>query len=195
MKYETERVLNELLTYLDNADYIKAGDIPNIDLYMDQVTTFMENSLKTTKRHPEDKIMTKTMINNYAKNDLLPPPQKKKYNKEHLMLLIYIYYLKSILSISDIDKLLKPMREEYFGTKKDGVSTEDIYSATFSEIKKMLPRFKKEIESCVKLSDDFKKDLSSDSDYLDFLSLITMLSADIYIKKQLIERLIDMMPD
>ncbi len=194
MKYETEKVLQELLSYLDSADHIKVSDIPNIDLYMDQVTTFMESQLANTKRHDDDKIMTKTMINNYAKNDLLPPPQKKKYNKEHLMLLIYIYYLKSILSISDIDKLLKPMREEYFGTEKDGVTTGDIYTAVFSEIHNTLPRYKEEIEGYARLSEDIRQKLSSDSEYLDFLSLISMLSADVYIKKQLIERLIDMMP-
>ena len=59
---------------------VKPEDIPNIDLYMDQVTTFMDSQLATSKRHEDDKILTKTMINNYAKNDLLPPPEKKKYS-------------------------------------------------------------------------------------------------------------------
>ena len=147
MKYENEKILRELLSYLDSADYIRSGDIPNIDLYMDQVTTFMEDQLKSTKRHSDDKIMTKTMINNYAKNDLLPPPLKKKYNKEHMMLLIYIYYMKSFLSINDIDKLLKPLREDYYENRKNGLSTEDIYSASFEQIRKCFPRFKKDIES------------------------------------------------
>lgn len=195
MKYETEKILKELYSYLDTADYIRADDIPNIDLYMDQVTTFMESHLSSTKRHADDKIMTKTMINNYAKNDLLPPPEKKKYNKEHMMLLIFIYYLKNILSISDIDKLLKPLRDEYFGGKKSGVSIEDIYTATFTEAKKMDPRYKKEIDNYIRMSEDFSKNLSSETDYLDFFSLICLLSADVYVKKQLIERLIDMMPD
>ena len=44
-------------------DYIKPEEIPNIDLYMDQVTTFMEKNLSSTKRYEEDKILTKTMIN------------------------------------------------------------------------------------------------------------------------------------
>ena len=70
-------------------DYIHPVDIPNIDLYMDQVTTFMEEQLSSTKRYEDDKILTKTMINNYAKNNLLPPPNKKKYSKEHLLVLIF----------------------------------------------------------------------------------------------------------
>ena len=65
-------------------DYIRPEDVPEIDLYMDQITTFMESQLAVTKRTEEDKIMTKTMINNYTKNKLLPPPIKKKYTKDHL---------------------------------------------------------------------------------------------------------------
>ncbi len=73
----------------DRIDYVKSQDIPNIDLYMDQVTTFMDKNLRKSARYPEnDKVMTKTMINNYAKNDLLPPPIKKKYSKEHVLVLI-----------------------------------------------------------------------------------------------------------
>lgn len=86
--------------------------IPNIDLYMDQVTTFIESALSDCKRNKNDKILTKTMINNYAKAKIFPPPLKKKYTKNHIMLLIMIYHLKSILSISDISRLLKPVTEE-----------------------------------------------------------------------------------
>ena len=86
-------------------DIIEIEDIPNIDLYMDQVTTFMEKSLKCYKRSESDKILTKTMINNYAKAKIFPAPVKKKYSQTHLMLLIMIYHLKSILSIKDIGTL------------------------------------------------------------------------------------------
>ena len=79
MTIDTEDLLNSILDSLDRIEYIKPEDIPNIDLYMDQVTTFMDQRLRSTARHPgDDKVLTKTMINNYAKNDLLPPPVKKK---------------------------------------------------------------------------------------------------------------------
>ena len=83
MKTNEER-LRDLMAYLEHLSHVKAEDIPDIDLYMDQVTTFMETHLKDTRRHPEDKVLTKTMINNYAKNNLLPPPVKKKYSKDHI---------------------------------------------------------------------------------------------------------------
>ena len=97
MTIDNDDLLNSLLSSLDRVGYINPDDIPNIDLYMDQVTTFMSGRLRSTARYPEeDKILTKTMINNYAKNDLLPPPIKKKYSKEHVLLLIFIYYIIQI---------------------------------------------------------------------------------------------------
>ena len=80
MSLEHSEFLADMLHKLAKLDYIRPGEIPNIDLYMDQVTTFMDTHLEATKRNEEDKILTKTMINNYAKNNLLPPPVKKKYS-------------------------------------------------------------------------------------------------------------------
>ena len=114
MTINTQDMIGSILESISRIDYIKPEDIPNIDLYMDQVTTFMEEQLASSKRYPEDKILTKTMINNYAKNNLLPSPEKKRYSKEHLLLLIFIYYFKNILSINDIQTLLGPITEKYF---------------------------------------------------------------------------------
>lgn len=78
MTINIEDLLNSIQGSLDRIEYIKAEDIPDIDLYMDQVTTFIQSHLKNTTRDPaSDKILTKTMINNYAKNNLLPPPVKE----------------------------------------------------------------------------------------------------------------------
>ena len=81
MTIDEKDLLNSILSSLNRIDYIKPEDIPNIDLYMDQVTTFMDEQLEATRRYPEDKILTKTMINNYTKNNLLPPPDKKNIPK------------------------------------------------------------------------------------------------------------------
>jgi len=88
---------------------IPLESIPTIELYVDQVTTFMEKRLAPNKRYEDDKILTKTMINNYAKAKLFPSPTKKKYSKSHIILLILIYYLKSVLTINDICKLFAPI--------------------------------------------------------------------------------------
>ena len=83
--------LKKQIRELIKLGYIVPDDIPAIELYMDQVTTFMDKHLSQNKRRDEDKTLTKTMINNYTKNDVLPPPEKKRYTKEHIILLIYIY--------------------------------------------------------------------------------------------------------
>ena len=104
---------------MDAVDCVAPEDIPKIDLYMDQITTFLEEQLKNTKRHEDDKIFTKTMINNYSKNHLLPPSVKKKYTRNHMILLIYIYYLKSFLSISDIQHILSPLTDLAYDDKQE----------------------------------------------------------------------------
>lgn len=95
-------MVSKFAAQVRSSDIIEIEDIPNIDLYMDQVTTFMDKGLAQYKRNEQDKILTKTMINNYTKAKIFPAPVKKKYSRTHLMLLIMIYHLKSILSIKDI---------------------------------------------------------------------------------------------
>ena len=75
MNTEYTQFVATLLKRLAKLNYIKPGEVPNIDLYMDQVTTFMDEHLSDCKRREDDKILTKTMINNYTKNNLLPPPE------------------------------------------------------------------------------------------------------------------------
>ena len=79
-------VIERYAAHIRSSDVIEIEDIPNIDLYMDQVTTFMDKGLAQYKRNEDDKILTKTMINNYTKAKIFPPPIKKRYSRTHLML-------------------------------------------------------------------------------------------------------------
>ena len=82
MTLETGDLLQSILDSLDRIDYIRPDDIPDIELYMDQVTTFMDSRLKNAARNPEvDKILTKTMINNYAKNAPHGPCRERKIQR------------------------------------------------------------------------------------------------------------------
>jgi hypothetical protein len=103
--------MDSIMKQLSSTTPIKVNDIPDIDLYMDQVTTFIENKLGNEKREKKDKLLTKTMINNYSKAKILTPSKNKKYNKQQMIQLILIYYLKQVLSISDIHDLFKPLFE------------------------------------------------------------------------------------
>lgn len=191
MEKDMKQAIIDLMEKLGSIDYIQPETIPNIELYMDQVTSFIDNQLSGTKRHENDKLLTKTMINNYTKNDLLPPPVKKKYSKEHLLSLILIYYMKNILSISDIHTILAPITEKYFGNK-DGFNFEDIYTEIFNmekiESTKILKEFSKKYTIA---KDTFKDFPEEDQDLLQTFSYICLLSFDIYMKKQLIEKLVD----
>lgn len=193
MDIDTKKFLSRILTDLQKMDYVKPEDIPNIDLYMDQITTFMDSQLAASKRHENDKILTKTMINNYAKNNLLPPPEKKKYTKEHVLALIFIYYFKSILSISDIQCILNPITDKYFG-KDSEFKLEDVYKEVFSlehqETKNIMKDLAKKFNTS---RNTFANAPEEDAEMLHTFSFICMLSYDVYVKKTLIERLIDQM--
>ena len=185
--------LRDIFHHLSEMDYIKPDDIPAIALYMDQVTTFMDAHLAHAKRYEDDKILTKTMINNYAKNDLLPPPEKKKYSREHMLLLLFIYYYKGFLSISDIQTLLKPLEDRYF-TAKDGIDLETIYSEVFSLEKDAMDQLMKDVFSKFQAAGKtFQDALPEEQEMLQTFSFICALGFDVYLKKQMIERLIDQM--
>lgn len=193
-KMNTKQFLSDILDEFNKIDYVKPEDIPNIDLYMDQVTTFMDSQLATSKRHEDDEILTKTMINNYAKNDLLPPPEKKKYSKEHVLTLIFIYYFKSILSISDIQSILNPITDKYFGKGSSEMSLEDIYKEVFGlehqETLNIMKDLAKKFNTSMKTFEGME---GEDAELLRTFSFICMLSYDVYLKKTIIERIVDQM--
>ena len=192
MTLDYDDLLNSIMGSLDRIKQVDVKDIPNIDLYMDQLLTFMDDSLHKSVRRPgTDKILTKTMINNYAKNDLLPPPVKKKYSKDHIIILIFIYYYKSILSINDIHTLLKPMRERFGDTDKK-VDLKDIYQMIYDEQDEIIASLKEDIENKYKAAIDTFTDAPEDEKAeLQLLNFISMLSYDVFMKKLLIETMLD----
>lgn len=192
MKNNSER-LSDILSWLDSISYIKTEKIPEVDLYMDQVTSFVDEHLKKTKRSPEDKALTKTMINNYAKNKLLPPPEKKRYSREHLLMLIFIYYFKNILSISDIQTLLGPITDKYFKSMTEKDMTY-IYQEVFSMEQTQIRYLEKDLMRRFKSAGEIFEDADpEDKEFLHQFSFICLLSFDVYMKKMIIENMIDHM--
>lgn len=192
MTIDDKDLLNSIMASLERINYIRPESIPDIDLYMDQVTTFMENSLAPSKRYPDDKVLTKTMINNYTKDGLLPPPEKKKYSKEHMLLLIFIYYFKNILCINDLHHILDPLSEKYF-SNEGGMNLTDIYNEVFSLEKDEVAHLAKDITKKFNRSKEIFKDAPPEErDSLHYFALICMLSFDTYVEKMLIEKMIDL---
>lgn len=195
MTINTNDLLNSILESISKIDYVKSIDIPNIDLYMDQVTTFMDKQMASSKRYEEDKVLTRTMINNYAKNNLLPSPEKKKYTKEHLLVLTFIYYFKSFLSIKDIEMLLRPVTDRYFHTDSK-LNLTHIYDEVCSFGKDRIDTLKEELKTMyASSSETFSEENEQDREFLQLFSFICTLSFDVYVKKQIIEKLIDSLPE
>lgn len=179
---------------LDEVRNFNIDDLPNIDLYMDQVTTYLNNKFIATKRHENDKLLTKTMINNYAKSRLLPSPEKKKYSKDHIIILTMIYFFKNIISINDVTKILSPLIEKYF--HNEDTPMENIINNFLDYINNQNLANPASIESGC--SENIFDGIDSNDDteeYLHTLSIITSLSYDMFIRKIMIEKLIDSLPD
>lgn len=192
MEKNQKEMLNKLMEDLRGISYIKPQDVPNIELYMDQVTTFMDQHLESTKRYSEDKLLTKTMINNYTKNELLPSPVKKKYSKDHMLLLVFIYYLKNILSITDIQALLHPLTEMFFLGKGE-ISLEEIYKEVFEMEQSQSVYVTKDMMHKATAAEQMFSELQDEEqkEYLQNFAYACLLSYDIYTKRQMLERLID----
>lgn len=140
--------INKIIETLKLDEVIEPQSIPNLDLYMDQVITLFEEKLAHTKRNEEDKLLTKTMINNYAKDKLLMPAKKKKYTREHIILMILLYEMKQILTISDIKTLFGIIVKE---DRVDAKKLEEIYQIYLTLKKKGIDDFKEQVEK-VKVS-------------------------------------------
>lgn len=181
--------IKDIMSMAGGLDYIDPADIPSIELYMDQLTTFMEEQLGKNRRNDEDKVMTKTMINNYTKNNLLPSPNKKRYSKQHLILLIYIYYLKNMLSINDIHTLLEPLIDDYFEKNRDGKDISDVYAHLYNYLTEHYGDIIKDIVRTTNKADAMYD--AAKEPYLHDLSMISLLSVDIYVKKKYVEHLVD----
>lgn len=181
-------------------------EIPKIDLYMDQVLTFLGERLRRTARKSDaDKILTKTMVNNYVKNKVMIPPVKKKYGRDHILLLMVIYYMKSFLSIDDIRTIVGPVSEKYARPttksveelvgKRHRYSMTDVYTEIFKYVAEEVERFPGEVEKILDETDNaFIGAPEEDREMLRRFNVICQLSADIYLRKILIEKLLDETP-
>ncbi len=185
-------LLEELKKTVDQLTYVKPGEIPNIDLYMDQVLGFInERMLHLTRNPKEDKIFTKTMINNYVKTKILPPPVKKKYSKNHMLMLLFIYYFKGVLSVEDTGELLGKITKNWFESEGD-FGLEDIYMEVFQLEEHQIEVLRKDMLEKFQIAEGTFEDAPEESqEFLKIFSFICLLSFDVFVKKLMIEKLVD----
>ncbi|KEI04182.1 DUF1836 domain-containing protein [Clostridium botulinum] len=191
MKLNTED-LNFLIKELHLEDDLNLSDIPDLDLYMDQVITLFDDKLKHLKRNENDKILTKTMINNYTKAKILIPPNKKKYNKNHIILLILIYYLKQTLSINDISLLFNNIITDLSNSETSNLNLEKIYQSFLNIKKSESTSINANVQNKFRLIQNETKDFSDNSIEISEMLLqvlCTINEANTY--KRLAEKMID----
>ncbi len=106
-----EKFIN-IINEIENMSDLHSEDIPDLNLYMDQIMTLFDTYLGDNKRHSDDKLLTKTMINNYSKEGLIKKIKGKKYSKDHILQMLLIYSLKNTITIQEIKKVLIPYHDE-----------------------------------------------------------------------------------
>lgn len=107
-KIEVQQIARDL----SQAPQIQPEEIPDLEIYMDQLTTYLDKRLGFYNREADSPFITRSMVNNYSKAKLLPPPVSKRYSRIHMMVLSLICQLKRLFSIQDLGRLLAPVAEE-----------------------------------------------------------------------------------
>jgi hypothetical protein len=181
--------INQIIEQLGLEANLALDEIPQIDLYMDQVIQLFENKFTETKRNEDDKVLTKTMINNYAKGKLIFPIQNKKYSKEHLILISLIYQLKGALSINDIKVTLQEINQKI---TKDELELETFYSSYLNLTRQNVEDFKEDIAERVNdVKGETTEDEKGNSPYLEQVLMISSLVHMSNLYRKVAEKLVD----
>jgi DNA-binding transcriptional MerR regulator len=202
-----EEMLDMAQKLLEGARLPKSSEYPHLDLYMDQVTTYLEQQLGGLSRHPgDDKILTKTMINNYAKAGLLNPPVRKKYSADHLLQLVFIYMMKNFLTINDVQKILDPVKEVCFTEEQrtghapkkgeEDPAPKETFARVYDELEEELSGGARDcirnIEDKIRAAGGSFEDADpSVKAQLQQFDAICRIAADIYVRKLYLEKLLD----
>ena len=177
-KQEQEKLI---ASAVGDAD-LRPEEIPSIDLYLDQITSLLADKLAKGSERYADRVLTKTMINNYSKDGLISPINGKKYNREQILQMLLVYSMKNTLSIGEIKRILQNV---YAAPDYDEEMLEDTYRR-FLEIKEGLRAESLDIVSdCMT---KWKLDPESDAD---FLTLLLGLSAWSAYLKSMVQALLE----
>lgn len=183
--------INQFIESLGLENILTLEEIPKLDLYMDQVIQLFENKFADSKRNPKDKVLTKTMINNYAKGKLFFPIKNKKYSREHLILISLIYQLKGGLSISDIKDTLKGINQRIVAGE---FPLDKFYTGYLDLISQNGEDFKEDLKVCAQRVDNAGSAL--EDNHPEELKQILMIATLIHMSnmyKRAAEKIVDKM--
>ena len=190
MEYNKES-LSKLVEDIVGSKDISLVEIPCVDLYMDQVTTFFNEKLESCKRNEEDKILTKTMINNYTKGKILMTAKNKKYTEEHMILLTLIYNLKQSISINDINTVFNSFID-IKAAKSINLSLENLYN-NFLDIKKVQnSEFEHDIDKDMEFIKGMIREMGKEEgELIELILMILLLINKANMQRRMAEKLID----
>ncbi|MPM82306.1 hypothetical protein SDC9_129367 [bioreactor metagenome] len=116
MQYDKQQVaekLNRWERFLDSYRLPEWEELPQIELYLDQVIALVNNYVGFFVYDPtEEKLLTPSMVNNYVKLRLIPAPVRKKYGRKHIALLLMVCTFKQSVSMAAMSEMLPPDDEE-----------------------------------------------------------------------------------
>lgn len=165
-----EQIREIALDALNDAE-LRSSEIPNIDLYVDQIINLISEKLKEGSDRYAERQLTKTMINNYSKDGIITPVKGKKYNKEQILQMLTVYTLKSTLSINEIKRLLQGM---YATENFDDAELTRLYDRHL-DIKNVNREYA--VEALNGIIERNSLDISDDLDYISLVCAITAFSA------------------
>lgn len=170
---------------------IDAASFPDMEIYMDQAETFLNRELAVYKKSEKDKVITKTMIGNYVKHNMLPRPVNKKYSKDHLILLTLIFYMKGTFQMEEIEKIMKPLIDNYNSEFDDKIDLTALYGGILDVQAAEQETLALNIENVIKSSKYHLRETElSDDDMLELFMLIVNLSMKADAQKFLAHKLL-----
>ncbi len=146
-----------------------SGDIPAIDLYLDQIISLVADAQSRGAAHFAERQLTKTMINNYSKDGLIMPVKGKKYTKEQIVQMLLVYSLKNTLSMTEIKRVLVDLYDKQVPL----VDCYDDYLATKIEDRELCLSA---VDAVVSRTDMGEIDMDKDEDYFRVLMELCRLS-------------------
>lgn len=172
--------LEMLIQSAVNQSCLEPEQIPDLDLYIDQILMLFEDKLGDTRRREKDKILTKSMVNNYSKERMIRPMKGKKYTREQVLQILMICSLKNMLSIGDIKQVMTILMEN--GIEAKGL--EEIFSTNRVNQQKVK-------ESISHILSGLQDSYTDEMDTVEVVSLILGLASISGYCKRISEALID----
>ena len=174
MRYE--EFLNQVMDKYAKTGLLLPDEMPEVELYMDQVVSLLNKELAVYKEKEQD-VFTKSMVSNYVKHKVLPKPENKKYNKEHMVILNMIFQLKSIFQMDEMKVLFKSFVENHESILEEQYDMEGLYDSLLrsrdKEILQMTNHIHEDIEYVKAVMEEMG---TSDDDVHEIMGVILILA-------------------